>query len=513
VVSGNRSIEQEIKLSVDPGFELSDLSGVVSGTIRLPEQHTRSLYFDTPDLRLWRRAITLRHRSGEGPGFGNWTLKLPITDVGPTLDRTELSWSGGPESIPLEATKIVRGVVRSASFVQIAELAAVRRRLMLHDAAGTSCGEIDDDTVSVMVDGEQSGQFRQIEFELGPSGRSVVDAVVDELLRMGARPDGEPKLGKALRILGHRPDRAGPPMLNSRSSMEDVVEASISLGFERLLGYDTRLRLDASDPAPSDVHQVRVAIRRLRSDLKLLARELDPAWTGHVRLELGWLGGVLGLVRDADVLGVTLLEAGSVAESGGTLELRISLDEDRRSAARDLAEILDGHRYLTLLERLDTASRSIPLRTASTKHHRHKKRGADAAAKKVLPGLVRRRWRALRRTVRSAGRHPTDGQLHKVRIRAKQLRYAAETATPVIGRASRRLAAAAEDLQTILGEHHDSVAAEDWLRRRALSSTRSAAFSSGILVAGERRRQRKLRRTWRVAWDRLDTRRLRRSLE
>jgi CHAD domain-containing protein len=382
---------------------------------------------------------------------------------------------------------------------------------MLHDAGGASCGEIDDDTVSVMVDGRPSGHFRQIEFELGPGGRSVMGAVVDELMRAGARPDGEPKLGKALRIAGHRPDPAGPPVLHRRSSMGDVIEASIGGGLGRLLEYDIRLRLDASDPAPDHVHQARVAIRRLRSDLKLLARELDPAWTGRIRRQLGWLGGALGRVRDADVLGETLLAAGSVAESGGTLELRISLDEERRSAARDLVETLDDNRYLTLLDELDTATRSIPLSSASRK--RRKKRGPAGAAEKVLPGLVRRRWRALRRTVRSAGRHPTDDQLHKVRIRAKQLRYAAETATPVIGGAGRRLAAAAEELQTVLGEHHDSVAAEGWLRNQALSATRSAAFSAGILVAGERRRQRKLRRTWRAQWDRLDSRRLRRSLD
>jgi CHAD domain-containing protein len=512
-VSRSRSIEQEVKLSVDPAFELPDLRGVVAGTIRLPEQHTRSRYFDTPDLRLWRRAITLRHRSGEGPGPGTWTLKLPISDDELTLDRTELSWSGGPDSIPSEVSSIVRGVVRRATFSPIAELASERRRLLLHDAAGTSCGEIDDDTVTVVEDGERRGSFRQIEFELGPFGRFIMGAVVEELVRAGARPDGEPKLGKALHLAGRRPERPRTPVVDSRSSMKNVIRASIAGGVDRMLHYDVRLRLDPSDPAPRDVHQARVAIRRLRSDLKLLARELDPVWTRSARGELGWLGGVLGRVRDADVLGGSLLDAGSVAESGGALELKVTLDEDRRSAARTLAEILDEGRYLTLLERLDAASGSLPLRTTSAKGRRRKKHRAGAGAKKVLPGLVRKRWRALRRMVRSAGPHPTDAQLHQVRIRAKQLRYAAETATPVIGRAGRRVAAAAEELQTVLGEHHDSVAAENWLRRQALSGTRSAAFSAGILVAGERRRQRKLRRTWRVDWDRLDSRRLRRSLE
>jgi hypothetical protein len=75
------------------------------------------------------------------------------------------------------------------------------------------------------------------------------------------------------------------------------------------------------------------------------------------------------------------------------------------------------------------------------------------------------------------------------------------------------MASAAEDLQTVLGEHHDSVAAESWLRRQATAGTRSAAFSAGILVAGQRRLQRRLRHRWRPVWNRLNRPKLRRFLD
>ncbi len=130
----------------------------------------------------------------------------------------------------------------------------------------------------------------------------------------------------------------------------------------------------------------------------------------------------------------------------------------------------------------------------------------------MLPKLVRRPWRKLRRSVRLAGAHPTDNQLHQIRIRAKRLRYTAEAAAPVVGKPARRMAAAVEALQTVLGDHHDAVTAEDWFRREAATGSPAVAFSAGQLVAIQRHRQDRLRRQWRGVWSSLDRKKLRRWL-
>jgi CHAD domain-containing protein len=124
----------------------------------------------------------------------------------------------------------------------------------------------------------------------------------------------------------------------------------------------------------------------------------------------------------------------------------------------------------------------------------------------VLPKLVRTPWIDLQKKVKKAGRHPSDRQLHRIRIRAKRLRYAAEAAQPTVGRRARRTAKAAERLQTILGEHHDAVEAERWLRREGPNASAVGGFAAGLLTARQQRDQRRLRRRWRSVWKSLGAR-------
>jgi CHAD domain-containing protein len=259
------------------------------------------------------------------------------------------------------------------------------------------------------------------------------------------------------------------------------------------------------------VHQARVATRRLRSDLKTLAPVLDPVWVGHTRDELKWLGDVLGRLRDTDVLSERLNVGGSPAPSDvvGQSELRAKLDRQRQEATRGLAEVLSSERYLNLLDRLHAASTRPPfyrdMAAAS------EPLTAQDPAKDALPELVGASWRALRRKARRAGQNPSDHDLHRIRIRAKQLRYASEAAVPVIGKPARRTAAAAERLQTVLGEHHDAVAAEAWLRQEAGhgDAPPAATFLAGRLTAQQRRQQRKTRHQWEQVWGRVDAKKRR----
>ncbi len=127
-------------------------------------------------------------------------------------------------------------------------------------------------------------------------------------------------------------------------------------------------------------------------------------------------------------------------------------------------------------------------------------------ARKALPRLLRPHWRKLRRRVRKAGPTPSDSQLHKIRIASKQLRYGAELAKPVLGKAARRTAhRLLEDIQTILGDHHDAVSAIEWLEQIPADSTTGVSFVAGGKAADARRHQLESRQQWEHAWERLNS--------
>ena len=139
--------------------------------------------------------------------------------------------------------------------------------------------------------------------------------------------------------------------------------------------------------------------------------------------------------------------------------------------------ILDSDRYLALLSDLTAAANDPPLGGPAAE--------PEATAPLILPRLLARPARRLRRGVRGLGDDPADESLHEVRKRAKDLRYAAEAAVPVLGTPARKLAAAAQELQGVLGGPHNAVVAEAWLRRSGTSGAPSQALVAGQLIERE----------------------------
>lgn len=503
---GTRNVERELKLSADLDFEIPDLRTLGYDTIQLPQETLRTSYFDTVDLRLWRRGITLRHRDGEEGAVGTWTMKLPRQSAEGTLDRTELSWPGTAGRVPPEVDELLRGIVRRARLERVALLEATRRRVAVR-SRGAALGEIDDDLVTV-ASGRRTGYaFRQIEFEFATdqaqseADAPVVEAMLDAMEHAGARPDREQKFAKSLGLSQRREESL--PSLSRKSPLGAVVRTAIAGGFEQIADFDVALRLESADPPRRAVHQARVATRRLRSTLKTFGPVLDPVWLRHVRSDLKWLGNVLGQVRDADVLAQGLVGDSPITplEAVGQSQLLARLTTQRRRCSEELDAALRSDRYLNLLDHLHAASSAPPFWVSSPPGTSGGARpGPDTIARDALPRLVRDHWKKLRREVRNAGATPSDAQLHRIRIRSKQLRYAAEAAEPAIGKGARRTARRAEALQGLLGEHHDSVNAEAWLRELPAHATPEQCFVAGVKTSDERRRQARLRNRWEHAW-------------
>ena len=323
------SIEKEAKLDVGLSFCVPDLRDLVDGTRRLPESHLWSRYFDTPDLRLWRRRITLRHRSKGPADEGVWTLKLPQQNRGGSLDRREIEWFAPREHIPEAAAVLLQGLTGRAALGEVACIETRRRTLALGGRHDPDWGELDDDIVTIHGGPHDEQRFRQIELEMGEDPNGLAQGILDRLERAGAhRGDAQPKLARALADAG--PSGTVAPEIGRHASISQIVLSSIANGLNRILDHEYLLRVDELAPPAHAVHQTRVGARRLRSDLKTFGKVLDPIWVRHVRRELKWLGDALGEVRDVDVMMDGLEDRADSADPWGHASLVAKLDDQRR---------------------------------------------------------------------------------------------------------------------------------------------------------------------------------------
>jgi CHAD domain-containing protein len=246
-----------------------------------------------------------------------------------------------------------------------------------------------------------------------------------------------------------------------------------------------------------------VAARRLRSDLHSFKLLLDPEQVDPIRAELRWLGGVVGAVRDTDVLSARLTDniaALSTVDERGAKGIMDLLEEEAAGARIAMMGALRDIRYLRLLDTLvDLAAAPpfVPTRKLTTRRSR-----------KIAVKVVEKPWRRVVHAVHGLGEDPADAQLHEVRILAKRSRYAAEAAAPLLGPDAARFASAMAELQTVLGDHQDTVVAELWLQG-SLAANPEGSEAVRQLIALEQSQRVALRAEWRSVWRKASSKKLR----
>lgn len=438
--SRHREVERKFDVdasAISPSFE--GIAGVAR-VAQSPVQELDAVYFDTAGHDLAARRITLRRRTG-GPDAG-WHLKLP---AGPDT-RTEIHAPLGAE-IPAELSDLVAAIVRDAPLVPVAQIRTDRRVVVVCDGDGEVLAQFCDDHVTATA-GDAEQRWREWELELGRGDIKLLNRLSNRLLDTGARPAGYGS--KLARTLGGGAVRPRPA---------DRMHRALSEQVEQLLFWDRAVRTDADDA----VHQMRVAIRKIRSLLQAGAG--DAGWLLD---ELQQLAAVLGMARDAEVLAQRYQQAldalppelvrGPVRDQlvGGAV--RRYQSGRRRSLAA-----MRSPRYFRLLDGLDAQVAAAP-----------------AGAGTTVEGVYRR----LRKAVRAAQRAEAadrDAALHRVRKAAKRLRYTAAAAK------RRKIAERAKTVQTLLGEHQDSVVSRAHLLEQADAAVGAGqdTFTYGLLYRGE----------------------------
>jgi CHAD domain-containing protein len=224
------------------------------------------------------------------------------------------------------------------------------------------------------------------------------------------------------------------------------------------------------------VHQMRVALRRLRALASVFGAAVDCPEMRALRPELKLLASALGPARDWDVF---LAGTGpAVAEAfAGEAELAALLAEAearRAEAYADLAALLDGPVLRMLALRVAVMAQARPWRETGAPVAGDDTGGFGA-------GVLARRWRRLARRASGTATMP-EAELHEMRLKAKRLRYAAELFAPLHpGRGAKRFLKRLAGLQEALGHLNDGVVAGALMRELADSGGTGLA---GGLVRG-----------------------------
>jgi CHAD domain-containing protein len=412
---------------------------------------------------------------------------------------------GGIGTPPAELVALVTRYTRGRPVSPSVVLRTERTRYELNDAAGQLLAEVADDTVTAL-DGDRIRQeFREIEVERHAADRDLLAAVAQQLIAAGARTP-ESFTAKYIRVLGPLPpaDFPIPTEMPAKPTAGDVVTAALRADIERILNHDPLVRLRRPLPdGDTAVHQMRVGVRRLRSDLKTYRAVLDKDWAGELRAELTWLADALGEVRDAEVLRARLrhtatLDPVAPLDDASVAHIDAVLAERYERAMTALDAALRTPMYHAVLDRLVDTARQPRLRAGR----------AGRKASKVLPRLAAKPWHLLAYGadgMAGAGdltAHAPDTEWHQVRIRAKKARYAVDATVPVLGSDAKQLAKALGKVQNQLGEHQDAaVAAQTWLDiARGDPDDRQLWLTAGRLAERERTTIRELRDGFPAIW-------------
>jgi triphosphatase len=428
-----------------------------------------NVYYDTPELGLWRSGLVLRVRADGRRRIAG--VKTQGVARGGLVTREEVERplpgpSRDPRRVPPAALLgaigdpgLRRAVERAASGSPLVPRVATQfRRTTLPLRLGASRIELALDAGEVRA-GRSRIPIRELELEL-LSG--AAPALFDVARRLAADVELRPApLGKAERGFARLLGEDVAPVRAQR--IELPADASLEQAVRTVLGECTR-HLTANQPAvekgdPEGVHQMRVGGRRLRSALRLFAPWLPAREAESLGGELRWLAGELGRVRDLDVfIGETL--GPIVADRPGDPGLAALQDAAR--AARDdafaeLGASLRSRRNALFVLRLGRLAEAVPASRSGALLRRTR---AAPEARRLLRRLASRMFELGERIDELS-----LPELHRLRIRAKRLRYATELLGPLLGgkapaRAARRLA----DLQDALGHLQDLASAEASMR-------------------------------------------------
>ncbi len=435
------------------------------------EQRDTYIYFDTQDGRLYSKGYRLRGSRDTG----HWQLL-----EGENLSRETMGTSP-PDMVPtpVEWTAIPRlgDMTRGEELLPQLE-AGVR-------VSKTRLQREGEEAIELSV---ESWAFRD-PYGQGPPEKAV-------LLRVQSPNDNRESAFLAtfirdlLKFTPHPTDilttgleRVGRPLPGAPvpDRFRLLPEDTIGQAGLKILGRQAYLMWGNTDGTrrdlhPEYLHDLRVATRRARAALRLLAPELGREWSERIRTELGWVADCLGEVRDLDVFLARLSSQFDRARvPAEQREEIVNMLSSRRSAAQAaVVSCLDSERYQRAREALAQGPEPGELEPESDPQIPAREWGMAQIA-----GALERVCRWMDRPARAF----STEQLHRLRIRFKRLRYTAEFFRDYFDRGISEALQACIRFQDTLGDHQDACVALENLDELVLTRQAGGNVSPPFVLA------------------------------
>ena len=430
--------EVELKLELDRGSTEALEEQAFFGNAEAEPQRQVSIYYDTSGGKLRKHGLTLRVRSTKdgfiqtvkamksGAGLfsrGEW--ESHVDSIEPHVEQlqdTPAAEIGAKKLRPIISSKFERRTWRSENGRSLLEFAFDVGRLRAGDRQVPVC-ELEIE----LLRGDAARAF--------DAARALAEQVP---IRIGVLSKAERGFALADDVLG-KVTKA--PAVHVNADM-DVAEAFSVIAQSCIRHFRLNESIVLKKRDPEALHQVRVAMRRLRAAFSVLRPAIRDRQFVHLRDELRWFTCQLGGARDLDVY---------LERKGFSREVRKALKEERKLAYDRVVGALESKRLRILMVELIAW-------LALGQWRRNEK------AERLLPDYAVRRIGRLWRKVASHGELELmhGEERHQLRIEVKKLRYALEFVEPLhsgVGRRQRRFSKAVETLQETLGVLNDLVTA------------------------------------------------------
>ena len=459
-------------------------------------------YVDTDDWRMVRAGfvVRIRHRGRHDEVTLKDTQSAADGGLRQRLEVNEELPAGGIDALG-PAGPVGRRVHAIAGRRPLREVLQVRtrRRPFALRIGGVDVAEIAlDETMVAVGNGQRPMQLRRVEVEVLPEWLEALEPIVWQLRSAcGLQPATLSKFEAGLLALGAvipGPTDLGSTEIGPDATMGELAYAVLRRQLAVLRAKEPGTRLGED---PEELHDMRVATRRLRAALDLF-NEVLPVRSRSFRDELTWLAGVLGAVRDLDVQQQTqhaMIDAATsqawsalFGASDPLADLDLLLTRAREAARVEMLAALDSVRWERLVNGLATMAQQGPLRRSTA---------TRLPAVIAVPALVVARHDAVVKAARRAKRSRVPADFHRLRIRGKRLRYSLEFSAELYGGRTTRYTRQLAGLQDQLGLMQDAEVAAARLAELATGEAHlpaSTVFVMGGMAEQHRREMARLLR-------------------